>query len=463
MPGGQLQLNSISGNKSFLNVKPQTSYFNTVYYKYHNYAKITHYLEFNTAGDSNFLKENKFTINIPKNGDLIKEFYISVTLPELTLDSFNGSGILDIKWIDNICYNIIKTITFSIGGNIIQTFDSVFLYTYYTSLINNEQKYRLNNLNKVYYNIGDPQDLTKCNIESLSGCGSGCSGCYGTKSSPILLKSNKLLIPIPVFFSKEPFPVLSLEYNTLDIVLETNPLSELVLCKRGSGSGDDWLTVESGDYNIRPVINPTILLNYIYLHKGEILQYYVNTYQFLIETYQLVSECDILNERVFNYKRNILKYGYESFGPTKDIFILPRRSDYKKRGEFFNFTNAPYMNKDVNIIEPGRNIIENMSIKFNAIMRLEEKHWSYFTDLELFKSYISSYKNNNIYIYNFSLEPCWSQPSGHCNLTHINTIMLQMEINEPACVDTTLDLMIYNRYYNILQVENGFAKLLYFK
>ena len=48
MPGGQLQLNSLTGNNSFLNVNPQMSYFKTVYYKYHNYAKITHYLDFKT-------------------------------------------------------------------------------------------------------------------------------------------------------------------------------------------------------------------------------------------------------------------------------------------------------------------------------------------------------------------------------------------------------------------------------
>ena len=473
MPGGQLQLNSLTGNDSFLNINPQMSYFKTVYYKYHNYAKITHYLDFKTEGTNNFLEENKFTISIPKNGDLIKEFYIKVSLPELTLPEYNsGCGgdethITGIKWVDNIQYNIIKSITFSIGGRDIQTFDSVFLYTYYTLLLNNEEKYRLNNLNNTNFNLDNTEDLTKWNI----GKGS-CSGCFELHGEhPITLNSNELLIPIPVWFSNEPYPVMTLEYNTLDVVLETRSLSELVLYT--TGSDPKWIISTEADaaeeiFNMNFIINPSILLNYIYLHKNELEQYYVNTYKFLIETYQSVYECDILNSRGFNKDDDILTYEYESIGPTKDIFILPRRGDYKKRGERFNFTNASYMNLETDITTPARNIIEHMSIKFNAIMRLEEKHWSYFTDLELFKSYISSYKNNNIYIYNFALEPCITQPSGHCNVTHINKIIFKIKINKPNTIKdqlspTTMDLMIYNRYYNILETENGFTKLLYFK
>ena len=467
MPGGQLQLNSLTGNNSFLNVNPQMSYFKTVYYKYHNYAKITHYLDFKTERNNNFLEENKFTISIPKNGDLIKEFYITVTLPELTLpDSFNGNGITNIKWVDNICYNVIKSITFSIGGREIQTFDSVFLYTYYTLLLNNEEKYRLNNLNNVNFNTGHNEDLTKWNIAKKTGSGSGCKCYYGLEYSSSSLKSCDLVIPIPVWFSKEPYPVICLEYNTLDVELEIRPLSELVLyigSGSGSGVGGNWKTLNKDRFNINPEINPSIILNYIYLHKNELKQYYVNTYKYLIEAYQLVYECDILNDGVFNYRDNILTYEYESIGPTKDIFILPRRSDYSIRGETFNFTNSPYMNQNVNIIEPERSIIETLSIKFNAIMRLYEKHKSYFTDLELFKNYISTYKNNDIYIYSFALEPCFTQPSGHCNLTHINKIILKLKLNNRKSTDYTYDLMIYNRYYNILEVENGFTKLLYFK
>ena len=465
MPGGQLQLNSLTGNNSFLNVNPQMSYFKTVYYKYHNYAKITHYLDFKTEGENNFLQDNKFTISIPKNGDLIKEFYIKVKIPELTLQQDNscGSHIADIKWVDNIQYNIIKSITFSIGGKVIQTFDSVFLYTYYTLLLNNEGKHRLNNLNSINRNLGKNEDLTEWNIEKN---GSGIDSCY-TKidNSLLILHSEELLIPIPVWFSKEPFPITSLEYNTLDVILETRSLTELVLYRYNSSKWSLPLA-DNSIFNNQFTISPSIILNYIYLHKDELEQYYANTYKFLIETYQDVYECDILSNKVHRYRDNILTYEYESFGPTKDIFILPRREDYKTRGERFNFTNSLYMNDDANTIRPGRNIIEGMSIKFNAIMRLEEKHKSYFTDLELFKNYISTYKNNDIYIYNFALEPSFTCPSGHCNLTRINKILLNIRINEPTSINNTtkpvLDLMIYNRYYNILEIENGFTKLLYF-
>ena len=145
MPGGLFQLTAIAKEDIYLNVNPQLSYFRSVYSQYSNFAKITYNININNTNNdqSLFNTETVSRIKLPDNGDLIKDFYVNVKLPKLYCDFDKYT---DIRWTSDLPFKIIKNISFSIGGRVIQEFDSEFLYAYYNISLGSEEYENLLNL-----------------------------------------------------------------------------------------------------------------------------------------------------------------------------------------------------------------------------------------------------------------------------------------------------------------------------
>ena len=554
MTGGQLQLNSYKGNRSFLNKgAPLTSFFKKVFYQYNNYAKILYTIDIKQEVNNtrqNFSTISKYNLKIPKNGDLVKEFYIQVTLPEI---NYNTATFCGVKWIKDLQFKLIKNLKFKIGGQTIQEFDSEALYFYYTLLLKKEQKGLLNYISNQKY-------IDSANI------GKG------------YLSETKLTIPIPVWFSDIPFPIACLEYMDLEIELELNSIYDLLLVRDynltpfpvSTGliniNTKPWRKLQLNEHETANLITkkfklyPEAKINYIFLENKELMNYFTYENKYLIENYRKTHLSDIKSARGYSAKNKILKYKYETIGCSRDLIIAIRQKvNSSKFNQHFNFTNLDdiespnynllqnyflktainqykasstgenvltYLddftiddkntNKDISgtkytqlytevgKINPSPNniaishgeafrsgdieslreqwnfrhvdvsenmipiidnnfrkdIIEELQVKFNNIERIEFKDKSYFQELEFFKNYPSS-NNNSIYVINFSLFPDKKKPSGQCNFSHIQKVHIDFKLNLKATED--YELLLYNRYYNILELAAGSAKLIYFK
>jgi len=553
MTGGQLQLNSYKGNRSFLNKgTPLNSFFKKVFYQYNNYAKILYSIDLKQEVDNtrqNFSTNSKYRLKVPKNGDLIKEFYVQVKLPEINynLDTFCG-----VKWIKDLQFKLIKSIKFKIGGQTIQEFDSETLYFYYTLLLKKEKKALLKYVSNQNY------------IDS-------------TNSGQGYLSETKLTIPIPVWFSEIPFPLTCLEYMDLEIELELNSIYDLLLVRdynltsfpatseRLKINTKPWRKLELNEHETKKMITknfklyPEVKLNYIFLENKELVNYFTYEHKFLIEIYRKTHLNDIKSAKRYSAKNKTLQYNYDTIGCTRDLIIVVRKkSNTAKFNQHFNFTNLddiqkPHYNlfqnfflktainqynvsggsgqtllhyledfvidtknttSDISgtkypnlyaavptgptsnivvgydeafrsadilslreqwgfrhvdasenlipIIDRSfkKDIIEELQVKFNNIERIEFKDKSCFQELEFFKNYPSS-NNNSIYVINFSLFPDKKKPSGQCNFSHIQKVRIDFKLNLKDVED--YELLLYNRYYNILELAAGSAKLIYFK
>jgi len=225
MPGAQLQLNSVQGNDSFLTENPQISFFNKMFHSYNNYARLTYTLNTIHQTKKPITQSNKYKLIFPKNGDLIKGFFISIKLPQIQLKTGRR-----IRWIDNVVHKIIKKITFKIGALKVQEFDSEYLYLHYERLLSHEKKKAFDYLtNKELIESFNQTDLCPIKgqdlVQDLSG---------GTVVS--IIPEIPLTIPIPVWFADDAFPISALEFDQLIVEIETSPLSELLLCADNSSS-----------------------------------------------------------------------------------------------------------------------------------------------------------------------------------------------------------------------------------
>ena len=199
--------------------------------------------------------------------------------------------------------------------------------------------------------------------------------------------------------------------------------------------------------NLDTVINQLTIIN--------LLSYFVNDTD--------NSDIIILPDYIFTVLYSRLKI--ETGNPNIIIKIKPDQSlniaDILKLREIWDFREIeeiPYINKDSNF---SKNIISNMSFKFNKMYRIEAKNYDYFNLLELSKFYKTSH-NNEINLYSFSLNPLSWKPSGYCNFSYINKFEIKIEINKLGS-NSQYDIDLYNRYYNILNVDSGMANLIFFK
>lgn len=319
MPGGHLQLNSYKTNDSFLTINPQKTFFRKTYHQYSNFAKLNFSLECRPIkGRAFFNKKNNFSIKLPRHGDLIKEFYIHLTLPKLLTGSF-----AEIKWIKDLQFKIIESIKFKIGGKIIQEFDSELLYLRHELLLNMEKKALANTISKPYTSFG------QC--------------CIPTSS---------LFIPIPVWFFDVPFPITCLEFMDFEIDIQTNSIFDLLLVREKDivnfpGTAINrapWRRLDIQEYDqMVPTnfeIKPNIKINYIFLEQRELKNYFVFDNRILIERHNRITVKNIQGHRKYNKEKQLLKYSYDTFGCTRSITVLMRKKPTAcQYNQHFNFTN----------------------------------------------------------------------------------------------------------------------------
>ena len=137
MPGGLIQIVAYGAQDLYLTGIPEITYFKFIYKRYTNFAK--EFIDLNFDGDKNFGQE--ISCNIPKDGDLINELILKVTLPSVklekstsnsdivtqNLESMNSKEIL-YKNFKNFIKYIYESIKLAKNGinNINQNFDSIY-------------------------------------------------------------------------------------------------------------------------------------------------------------------------------------------------------------------------------------------------------------------------------------------------------------------------------------------------
>ena len=123
MGGGLVQLAGYGLQDMYLTHNPTITYFKMVYKRHTNFSSES--IPQNFQNTPNF--GGRYTCNIAKNGDLIGEIYLCITLPNLPKivdTSFinqdqNLKNIVITAWMEKIGFGLIKSIEFEVGGGLV--------------------------------------------------------------------------------------------------------------------------------------------------------------------------------------------------------------------------------------------------------------------------------------------------------------------------------------------------------
>lgn len=421
MTSGIIQLVSNSKSTPFLTGNPQITFFKSLFKSYSNFY-ITK-IEQQINGNPNF--GNTIDCNISKTGDLLKNIYLDITLPDL--DKTNN-----ISWYgytNNIGCNIIDNIIFKINDVIIDKIygDSIDIY------------------NNIYDND---------NSELVLEYNSDFSIRNNYNSIPI--EKRHCYVKLPFWFSKNTgsaLPLIALINSNISIYIEFKKLKDVI--KLDNYNNLDNITIKTNSN-----FDCKIFTECIYLDEKEQQFFSTQSQEYLIEQLQYNGDEIITNfekkKDIFLNFRNPVKELVWVITPDNNNIDFNLQNDYNCSTKYTSY----YSNY--------KDTFDTLTIKLNSMTLLENEKSHYYRILQS-NFYHNIYRKKYIYSYSFSLNPNQFQPSGAINFTDLNNALFSFNFNNND-TNTLVDsgcstngiIKIYAISYNILKIASGQASVIYF-
>jgi hypothetical protein len=517
MPSGIIQLGAYGKEDMYITYQPEITFFKIVY-KRHTYFSMELIDQYFT-NSLNF-NGNASTI-IFNNADLITDLYLSISLPGIPALIDTATGVVDPKfafrWVDKLGFNIIKLAQIEIGGKVIQRLTGEWINIWYelTNFDKNPASKQIQNQSRgIEILIGNLPKLTtysnskpsvtmtipipfwftrspgtalplnainfnevKINIQlqPLSNLIIYGPTHYVTIVEPFVLfkrfeyiyQNNNTSIGIFYYFDSSTqklyynklqgaFKQVSLTSTTdvyqtpiLDIGKEfLNSSSNLI-----KNSAGYFCTPNISEVPTQFVYNPNynvsqanLQVNYIFLENEERKFFYNNNHEYIIEQIQYLTKqqiSSIYNNILLNFTNPV----------SEIIWTLQLNNNYNNK-DYQNYTTS--VGDTINIIP-----IKFCQLVFNGYEILSQRNAEYCRLVQLFESHSHTPVFSGVYLYSFCLKPEYIQPSGSYNMSKIEQAYLNLVLYPYVSTSNTAILKVYGRNFNVLQIINGIAEVLF--
>jgi hypothetical protein len=497
MAGGLLNIVSVGNNNQFLTGNPCKTFFKVTYSKYTNFGLQKFRIDYSGLRELRLTQPSEFNFKIPRYADLLMDTYLVVKLPDIwspvwpPSTATNGLWVpYDFKWIENIGAQLIEEIEITCGSTLIQKYSGEYLAAMMERDFSEDKKNLFNEMSgntKAYYDPANSfgRDKTYPNASfTTSNLGSEPS-----------IRGRNLYIPINTWFtlnSKCAFPLISLQYNELNIKFRLRPIQDLFRVRDVLDKDNDFPYVRP-DFTLdrfqmyRFLQTPPSTFLYSADYENQTATWNADVH--LISTYCFLSEDEIrkftaqdqvyLIKDIYQYKfENITgsrRLKVETNGMVSNWMWYLQRNDIKFRNEWTNYTNWPYDNVPQNIslapielppdvtafdlsyglgIHPTltdavrnsglaitgdfysgnrKEILESFGILMNGEYRENMFHRGIYDYIEKYTRTPGNAKDG-LYCYNFCLntDPHEYQPSGAINMNKFKNIELEVNTFIPA-------------------------------
>jgi len=493
MGGGLMQLVAYGAQDIYLTGNPQITFFKVVYRRHTNFAVESIEQTFN--GSADFGK--RVTATISRNGDLIQQMYLELSLPLATTDSG--------KWTYGVGNAIVQKAEIEIGGQLIDR--------HYGEWMN------------IWTELSTPAGK-RDGYDNMVGNATSDVGQIGGLSSDAAAK--KLYVPFQFWFNRNPglaLPLIALQYHEVKLNLELRQLTELL--NGGTVSGSPSL---SGGCKL--------YVDYVYLDTDERRRFAQVSHEYLIEQVQFtgdetvessttkknftlnfnhpvkelvwvhVTSTNATNYRWFNFGNNSTDVEVDSFTSCKiqlnghDRFSERDASYFRKVQNYEHHTrvprtptlsagglgstatvvgtiytgagvatatvyNNPYISASgdpatpagsVNVSDEAIDAItDGINIGYGNGTAANDRNVR-LTATVSSQTTLNANLAQYIYTYAFALSPEEHQPSGTCNFSRIDNAVLQLDYTGTTAAK---NLKVFAVNYNVLRIMSGMGGLAY--
>jgi hypothetical protein len=371
MAGGLMNLVSAGQQNIILNGNPSKTFWKATYAKYTNFGKQNFRLDFEGTPMLRLTEESTFNFKVKRYADLLMDTYVSVSLPTIWSPIYppqeitNSDGSIsysqwapyEFKWIDYIGALMINRVTITCGNQKLQEYSGQYL------LSAAQRDFDYQKLMLFYQMIGNTPEL---NDPANSGARVNAypNAFYTTSAAgaqPSIM-ANTLYIPLNTWFNLKTqmaFPLVSLQYNELQISITFKPINQLFRIRDIMDTANNFpyvapnfnqfymqmyrflqtppdVSLNSTSYvDTRSVWNADINLNctYCFLSNDEARLFAKNEQKYL---FKQVYETPFYNVTGQN------RVQLNSIGLVASWMFYFQRSDANLRNEWSNYTNWPY-------------------------------------------------------------------------------------------------------------------------
>lgn len=477
--GTLLHIESNNKEDSHLYGNPKLTYFKSVFRKGNNFA-----IEYNKlVKKSNNIKfGDTIVVEIPHSGDLLSGIYLDFKLTDLkrkipyiqrNLKEDTSLNPRFTSYVNGIGFNIIDTIDLEIGGRKIQRLNNELIY------IINELHSDANQVKYFYHNSKYYQDFSIGNVNHSN------VRCH---------------VSLPFYFSNDPgsyVPLSAILNSKIELKIKLKEFDKCIVREYNPFAYDPANYVTTPGLNgykrdstsNRLVPNPDppeqysqyiedvtggidffdIITQNIYISKEE-RNYFINNIennkgnlQYLIELYH-IGDPDIIEAPI---EDTVYTVDIDSKHPTKYISWILQREDVLNDNYYQNYTydyRAKY-GDGFNNYDIESHLLETMEITVENNPLFKDINPIFLSNIQKFEKF-KSHSCAPIYVYNFSLRPNHSNPSGSINLSMFNNKSFSFTLADKNNYTNNnftprIVFRYYSKYYNVLTIENGLASLVY--
>ena len=451
-----MQLVAYGAQDIYLTGNPQITFFKVVYRRHTNFALESIEQTFN--GNPGFGK--RVTCTISRNGDLIHKTYLRVQLPQITVSA--GAGATNgFRWLDWIGHLLVKTVEIEIGGQRIDKHYGEWLQIW--NELTQTSGHALGYANMV----GNTPALT-----SVTKATNGTA----------IVPAKTLYVPLQFWFCRNPglaLPLIALQYHEIKINLEFRDLKDCYWSGTSTNGGTTWTNTATDV----PDFGASLYVDYVYLDTEERRRYAQVAHEFLIDQLQFTGdECtgSISNKLKLNFNH-----------PTKELIWVVQKQDYITDGsadiatnagkQWFNWTDTwstkPTAIGAANLIDGeadgaigafgvigpvGSNPVSIARLQLNGHDRTADRDGDYYNLVQPYQHH-TNIPSVGINVYSFALRPEEHQPSGTCNMSRIDSAVLNMTLRQSAISTTNgqVNVKVFALNYNVLRIMSGMGGLAY--
>lgn len=383
MAGGLLNLVSSGQTNIILNGNPSMSFWKKSYAKYTNFGLQRFRLDYDGTPSLRLTEQSTFNFKVKRYADLLCDTYIAVSLPNIwspifppqTIVNPDGSTTItnwspyNFKWIENLGSQIISNITIHCGNSQLQSYSGAYLLAamqrdftaekraLYNEMTGNTAKFN----NPAYYETRNGHYPNSFFTENPAGVQPS-------------ITAQTIYIPLGAWFTQmtqSAFPLVSLQYNELNIHVTFRPINEWFQIRNVTDYINNFPYVAPNfnqyymqfyrflqpppDINIgatsytdtRTLWNADIHLEctYCFLSNVEQATFAAQDKSYLMRTIREVPFYNVTGQN---------KISLDSTGTVIDWMFYFQRSDANLRNEWSNYTNWAYktMPSDITIAPP---------------------------------------------------------------------------------------------------------------
>ena len=246
MGGGLMQLVAYGAQDVYLTGSAQITFFKVIYRRHTNFSVEPIPQTF--TGSSDFGRTVTCTIN--RNGDLITNMYVNVSLNAVTADSAYTWG-----YVRRLGFAIVSHYKIEIGGSKIDEQYGDWLNIWY------ELSHKVGQERGFSKMIGDVDELTQIN---------------NTSDKP----AYQLYVPLQLWFNRNnglALPLIALQYHDVRLTIDFRSAAQ---CVNSVGGGPDTIKMKDAQ----------LIIDYIYLDSEERKRFAQASHEYLIEQLQFTGQ-----------------------------------------------------------------------------------------------------------------------------------------------------------------------------